>query len=226
MTPEHTHWFLFAWVFGNQAGIPLPVVPGLLGAGVLAAGGRLQMTTIISLVVAASLAADLIWYGLGRSYGAWALNKSLGRFAPTARILAPRAQRVYTARLPVFQLGARFLPELNAISAGMAGAVHASIGRFVGYAVVSALVWAGVWVGLGYVFGHALTVTAGFLGIRLVVLFVGSFTLYLPFRRTRRHRLIRMVRGASTTPRRPHDLRHSPPKQTPAAPHDNVTRAA
>lgn len=224
MASEHMHWLLFAWVLGNQAGVPLPVVPALLGAGVLAAGGRLQMATIIPLVVAASLAADLTWYGLGRRYGAWTLKNILGRFAPTARILAPRAQRVYTARLPVFQLGARFLPELNAISAGMAGAVHASVGRFVGYAIVSALVWAGVWVGLGHVFGHALTVTANFLGIRLVVLFVGAFALYLPFQRTRRHRLIQMVRGTPT--RRSHDLRHSPPRQSPAAPHDNVRRAA
>ena len=162
MTTEHTHWLLFAWVFGNQAGVPLPVVPALLGAGALAAGGHLQMATIIPLVVAASLAADLTWYGVGRRYGAWAM-KFLGRFAPTARAVAPRTQRIFKARLPVFQLGVRFLPELNAISAGMAGAVHASIGRFVAYAMVSALVWAGAWVGLGYLFGHALTATAGFL---------------------------------------------------------------
>src|SRR5262245_54402474 len=221
MAPEHMHCLLFAWVLGNQAGVSLPVVPALLGAGVLAAGGRLQMATIIRLVVAASLAADLTWYGLGRRYGAWPLTYVLGWFAPPARLLVPRAQRVYEARLPVFQLGARFLPELNPISAGMAGAVHASVGRFVGYAVVSTLVWAGVWVGLGHVFGHALTVAANFLGIRLVVLFVGAFALYLPFQRTRRHRLIQMVRGT----RRPHDLRHSPPRQSPA-PHDNVRRAA
>ena len=164
MTTEHTHWLLFAWVFGNQAGVPLPVAPALLGAGALAAGGRLQMATIILLVVAASLAADLTWYGVGRRYGAWAM-KFLGRFASTARVLAPRTQGIFKARLPVFQLGVRFLPELNAISAGMAGAVHASIGRFVAYAMVSALVWAGAWVGLGYLFGHALTATAGFLGI-------------------------------------------------------------
>src|SRR5215813_11087229 len=85
MAPEHMHWLLFAWVLGNQAGVPLPVVPALLGAGVLAAGGRLQMATIIPLVVAASLAADLTWYGLGRRYGAWTLKNILGRFAPTAR---------------------------------------------------------------------------------------------------------------------------------------------
>ena len=65
----------------------------------------------------------------------------------------------------------------------------------------------GVWVGLGHVFSHALTVTANFLGIRLVVLFVGAFALYLPFQRTR------PAPADSDGPwdptRRSHDLRHS-----------------
>jgi membrane protein DedA with SNARE-associated domain len=226
MTTEYTHWLLFAWVLGNQAGAPLPVVPALLSAGVLAADGRLQMAPIIPLTVAASLAADLTWYGVGRRYGARAL-KILGRFDPTARILAPRTQRVFTARLPIVQLGTRFLPELNAISAAVAGTVHASLVRFVGYAMVSALVWAGVWVGLGYVSGQALTATAGILGIRLVVLFVGAFALYLPFQRARRYRVIQMVRGAPTAPGPLHDSRPPAPRQTPAAhSHGDVRRAA
>ena len=64
------------------------------------------MATIIPLVVAALPRGGphLVWSG-SSVRGAWALKNILGRFAPTARILAPRAQRVYTARLPVFQLG-------------------------------------------------------------------------------------------------------------------------
>ena len=33
MILEHAPWFLFAWVFCNQAEIPVPVVHVLLGAG-------------------------------------------------------------------------------------------------------------------------------------------------------------------------------------------------
>jgi len=33
---EHAEWLLFAWVLGNQGGLPVPVVPALLGAGALA----------------------------------------------------------------------------------------------------------------------------------------------------------------------------------------------
>ncbi len=87
MMVDHAEWFLFAWVFGNQAGVPLPVVPALLGAGVLAGSGYLSMAAIIGIAVGAALAADLTWYGLGRWRGARVL-KMLGRFAPNAGILA------------------------------------------------------------------------------------------------------------------------------------------
>ena len=50
--------------------------------------------------------------------------------------------------------------------------------------------------GLGYLLSHAFTDTAVRLGIRLIVLFLAAFALYLPFQRVRRHRLIRMFRQA------------------------------
>src|SRR5207245_9603110 len=60
---------LFAWVFADQAGIPIPVVPLLLGAGALAGGQRLSLSLAIALAVAASLVADLAWYAVGRRRG-------------------------------------------------------------------------------------------------------------------------------------------------------------
>ena len=75
---KHAEWFLFAWVFDNQAGIPLPVVPALLGAGVLVGSGYLSMAPIICIAVGASLAADLTWFGLGRWRGARVALRSSG----------------------------------------------------------------------------------------------------------------------------------------------------
>ena len=66
MLLEHATWFLFAWVFCNQAGAPVPVVPALLGVGALAGSGHLSVAVITGIAVGASLAADLTWYGLGR----------------------------------------------------------------------------------------------------------------------------------------------------------------
>jgi len=62
----HFEWLLFAWVLGNQSGLPVPVVPALIGAGALAGSARLSLSRIIVVAVGASLSPDLAWYGLGR----------------------------------------------------------------------------------------------------------------------------------------------------------------
>ena len=53
-------------------------------------------------------------------------------------------------------MGARFLPELNPVAAGLAGATRATLGRYLPCAVGTALIWAGTWTGLGYVLGAAM----------------------------------------------------------------------
>jgi membrane protein DedA with SNARE-associated domain len=196
---EHATWFLFAWVFCNQAGVPVPVIPALVGAGALAGNGHLNMTVIVSIAVGASLAADLTWYGLGRWRGPRALT-ILGRFAPTAGTLVRRAQHAFSAHVGAFQVGARFLPGLNAIASGLAGATRASITSFLCYGAASALVWAAGWIGLGYLVSHVVTETAVRLGIRLIVLFLVAVALYLPFQRARRQRLSRVFRQARRSP--------------------------
>src|SRR5262245_42440434 len=50
----------------------------------------------------------------------------------------------------VFQLGARFLPELNPVTAAFAGVAGVGLRRFVLGAAVSAGIWAGTWIGVGY----------------------------------------------------------------------------
>ena len=175
------------------------MVPALLGAGALAGSGDLSMAVIIAVAIGASLGADLTWYGLGRWRGAKVL-RMLGRLSPSAGLLVGRAGHVFAAHGRVFQLGARFLPELNAIAAGLAGATKVNIPRFVCYGAASALVWAGAWTGLGYSLSDAVTETAARLGIRLIVLFLAAFALYLPFRRLRRHRMIHVFRQARVDP--------------------------
>ena len=195
MMLEHTTWFLFAWVYCNQAGIRVPVVPALLGVGALAKGGYLSMEAVMAIAVGASLAADLTWYGLGRWRGERGLT-ILGRIAPHTGVLVRRARGVFAAHVERFQFGARFLPELNALAGGLAGVTKTSFTRFVGYGAASALAWAGV-VGLGYLLSHALSEMAALLGIREIVFFVAAFAFYLPFQRARRHRLLQAFRADS-----------------------------
>jgi membrane protein DedA with SNARE-associated domain len=192
---EYPEWLLFAWVLGNQGGLPVPVIPALLGAGALAGSGHLSLSASILVAVGASLGADLTWYGLGRWRGAWVL-RTLARLSPGAGILVHRARHLFVAHAGAFQLGSRFLPELNAISAGLAGATKLNVVRFAFCGLASAVTWAGGWIGLGYLLSQAVTETAARLGVRLIVFFLVPFVLFLFLHRARRHHVIRLCRRA------------------------------
>lgn len=54
----YAHWaeaVLFVWVLANQSGVPIPVVPALLGAGALAGSGGLSVVVTLAVSVAATI---------------------------------------------------------------------------------------------------------------------------------------------------------------------------
>jgi len=62
-------WLLFALVFVNQGGVPIPVGPTLLMAGARAAAGHTNFLMAALVSVGVVLVADFVWYGLGRWCG-------------------------------------------------------------------------------------------------------------------------------------------------------------
>src|ERR1051325_11497799 len=60
---------LFAIVFAEQAGLPLPSAPWLLAARALSAGGKLNPALAIGLTSVAALLSDSAWFYIGRRGG-------------------------------------------------------------------------------------------------------------------------------------------------------------
>jgi membrane protein DedA with SNARE-associated domain/rhodanese-related sulfurtransferase len=153
----------------------------------------------MAVAVGASLCADLVWYSVGR----WRGTKTLvliARFSPTARRSVQRGQYLFLDHERAFRCGARFLPELGPIAAVLAGAAGEGIPRFLLYGAISAALWAGTWVGLGYLVGHVVTEATLHLGLRVMLVVVISLILYVPLRRFRRHRLLRILRRSRMSP--------------------------
>src|SRR5260370_35765392 len=65
---------LFVCVLAEQAGLPVPAVPGLLGVGALAGSGHMSVVVALCVAAAASLPPDLAWYELGRRRGSRVLG--------------------------------------------------------------------------------------------------------------------------------------------------------
>ena len=149
----YTLSLLFAAVLANQAGVPIPVVPYLVTAGALAAHAGTGMLLTNLVVVGAALLADGIWYGLGRWRGRDVLL-ALARLLKRSAEHVDRTEGRFRGHQAVFILGSRFLPELNPIAAGMAGATHMRPARYTLIAIMSALAWAFAWTGAGYALGN------------------------------------------------------------------------
>jgi hypothetical protein len=70
---RHGYPVLFAWVFLEQAGLPMPSSPLLFVAGALAGAGEMGFASTIGLVMVAAMTADLGWFLWGRWRGAGVL---------------------------------------------------------------------------------------------------------------------------------------------------------
>ena len=195
----HAHWAewaLFVWVLANQGGVPIPVVPALLGAGALAgSGGSLSVVVTLAVSIAAALCADLTWYLLGRWRGSRALDLLI-RLVPKARTHVQCAAHRLRTHQRLFQLGARFLPEVNPIAAGLAGAAGVSVSRFLPGAAVSAAVWSGSWIGIGYLLTYGGAGLARSVGVPLAFVVIATLVGLLLLRRAQRRILLNTVRQA------------------------------
>jgi membrane protein DedA with SNARE-associated domain len=151
---DHAQWVVFALILANQAGVPVFAAPALLGVGALAWTGDANVGIAVTGAVAASLCADLGWYGVGRWRGHQALA-AVRRLSRGTRGIFDDAQRLFVAHDRAFQLGARFLPELNPVAAAFAGVAGVSLKRFLTGATASAAIWASTWIGVGYMIASA-----------------------------------------------------------------------
>jgi hypothetical protein len=125
----------------------------------------------------------------------------LGRISPGAPTLVRRAQTGFLAHARIFTLIARFVPEINPVAAGLAGATGVRVGRFFAWGIVSAMVWAGAWLGLGYLLSDAIADVATRYGIQLAGFALSALMIGLVVRRARRHQLLRSLQRARITPR-------------------------
>lgn len=121
--------------------------------------------------MAATLCADTLWYSLGRAHGTRILE-TLCRFSLDPDSSVRHAKERFSAHRARYLILAKFLPGVNPLAAGLAGAVPIAPTHFLLYAAAGALLWGGTWITLGYlcadVIGLLADRTAGF-GSRLVI---------------------------------------------------------
>jgi membrane protein DedA with SNARE-associated domain len=139
---RHGATLVFANVFVQQIGVPVPAEPILLVSGSLAAKGALSLVRVVTATVGASALADSIWFLIGRRFGP-ALRRALRRrSAARAPELAVRGDGRFERWGLRALLVARFLPGVTQVIVPMAGDRRVPFAVFLAYDLAGIALWA------------------------------------------------------------------------------------
>src|SRR6058998_967942 len=189
---RHGAAVLFAAVFVEQMGVPLPAAPWLLAAGALAATGRINWFVALTAATFGSVLADLIWFYLGR-YGGHRVVNLLCRISLEPDSCVRRTQELFTRYGMRGVVVAKFIPGLSTLAPPLAGSSGASAPRFLFFDGLGSLLYGGCFILVGVLFSHQLEqVIAAFasLGGSALGVVGGLAALYIGYKYFQRHRLL------------------------------------
>jgi membrane protein DedA with SNARE-associated domain len=198
---HHGYVVLLAWVFAEQVGLPIPSMPLLLAAGALAGTGRMSFFASLFCAVLAALAADMLWYQLGRRRGIKVLQL-LCKISLEPDSCVRRTEGVFAKQGARSLLLAKFLPGLGTVAPPLAGIFHMRARRFLLFDGLGSMLWAGTFLGLGYIFSGQIERIAehlASLGGWLLVLIVAALASYISYKFIARQRFLRELRIARIT---------------------------
>jgi membrane protein DedA with SNARE-associated domain len=198
---HHGYVVLLAWVFAEQVGLPVPSMPLLLAAGALAGTGRMSFFASLFCAMFAAVAADSIWYQLGRRKGIKVLQ-FLCKISLEPDSCVRRTEGVFAKQGARSLLLAKFLPGLGTVAPPLAGIFHMRARRFLLFDGLGSLLWAGSFLGLGFVFSGQIERIAehlASLGGWLLVLIVAALAAYITYKYIARQRFLRELRIARIT---------------------------
>lgn len=88
---RHGYSLLFAWVFLEQLGLPVPSAPLLLAAGALAGAGKMSLSLAVAIPSLAAVAGDVAWFDMGRCRGARVLAVALQNLTGAGFVRSPHS---------------------------------------------------------------------------------------------------------------------------------------
>ncbi|MFT7090222.1 MAG: membrane protein DedA with SNARE-associated domain [Candidatus Azotimanducaceae bacterium] len=146
---EYGYLVLLIWVALDQAALPIPSIPLLIGAGALAGMGQLSLPIVIGVTLLASIPINMFWFWLGRLRGARVLH--LLCILSLEPDYCVRNTEDLFRRLGAFSVViAKFIPGLQLLAPPMSGLTGMSLSRFFWLNALGTVLWAGTFILLGY----------------------------------------------------------------------------
>ncbi len=154
---QYGYGALFAVLFVESFGLPLPGETFLVAASFLAVQGQLNIWLVGLTAWAAAVLGDNVGYAIGRFGG----RRLVARYGARIGISAERlkkTERFFAHYGPEVVIIARFFPVLRQLNGIVAGSTGMDWKRFVFYNALGGLLWVGAWSSGVYYFGHQIEV--------------------------------------------------------------------
>jgi membrane protein DedA with SNARE-associated domain len=148
---EYGYLILLVWVFADQVALPLPSEPILVGAGVLAGTGSLDIVTAGLLATGAALSADFGWYVIGKRRGRPIL-KFLCKLSMEPDYCVRQTGVTFQRYGPMTILVSNFVPGLQTLIPPLAGVFSVPFVPFAGLRLAGTIIWVATFMLPGYYF--------------------------------------------------------------------------
>ena len=159
---HHGYAILFAVVFLEAIGVPVPAALALLIAGGAAATGSLLASYALLGAMLAMLVGDTLMFLLGRHTGWWLLG-ILCRISLNPEACILRSADSFYRRGRILLVFAKFIPGINSMAPPLAGSMSMRFWSFIRLDAAGAALYIGTCFGIGFVFSGALAaVTRGY----------------------------------------------------------------
>jgi membrane protein DedA with SNARE-associated domain/rhodanese-related sulfurtransferase len=199
---RHGYVLVFAWVFVEQAGLPIPSAPLLLAVGALSGTHQMNLGIAITWAVLGSLASDSMWYELGRQNGVRVLQL-LCKISLEPDSCVRRTQVSFGQNGARILLVVKFIPGLNAMASPLAGIIRMGWRKFLLFDAMGALLWVSTFAVTGYVFCNEIeriAAQASYLGKWLVAVLLAAFAGYILWKFYKRERFLHKLKIARISP--------------------------
>jgi membrane protein DedA with SNARE-associated domain/rhodanese-related sulfurtransferase len=151
---RHGYAIIFASVFLEAVGLPVPAAVALVLAGAASAHGSLSSIATFGGAFAIILICDTMMFLLGR-YSGWWLLGLLCRFTINPESCILRSADAFYKRGRALLVFAKFVPGINTMAPPLAGSMNMRWTQFFGLDAAGAALYVSAYWTLGFMFGDA-----------------------------------------------------------------------
>ena len=148
---HHGYLLVFALVFGEAVGLPLPAAMALMAGGAAAASGTLSVARVLGVALIAMLLGDSFLFVLG-GYTGWGLLGVLCQVSANPESCILRSAESFYRRGKTTLVFAKFIPGVNSMAPPLAGSMKMRPLQFLQLDTVGAVLYIGTYTAVGYLF--------------------------------------------------------------------------